>query len=67
MVTYASIDKWKQAKEIDSSLKSVADERITRYSPYLPAKSELFLARSRFKGNTYRVGCWINEKVKVKF
>lgn len=67
MVIYASIDKWEKAKDVDSTLKGVADERIAKYSVYLPTKSELFLARSRFKGNTYRIGCWINEKVKVKF
>ena len=67
MVIYASIDKWKKAKDVDSSLKGVAEERINKYSRYLPTKSELFLARGKFKGNTYRIGCWINEKVKVKF
>ena len=67
MVIYASIDKWKQAKKADPSLKTQVDERISQYAPYLPSKSELFLARSRFKGNSYRIACWINEKVKVKF
>ena len=66
MVIYASINKWKKAKSVDASLKAEVDKRINNYSPYLPSKSELFLARSRFKGNTYRIGCWINEKVKVK-
>lgn len=67
MVIYASMDKWKQAKKVDASLQGVADDRIDKYSPYLPSKSELFLARSRFKGNNYRISCWIREKVKVKF
>jgi len=66
MVIYASINKWKKAKEIDASVADKATERISKYKNYLPTKSELFLARSRFKGKTYKIGCWINEKVKVK-
>ena len=66
MVIYASIDKWKQAKKVDATLEGAAAERIEKYSPYLPTKSELFLAKDRFRGNTYRVGCWINEKIKIK-
>lgn len=66
MVLYASIAKWKKAKEVDASVEDKANHRISKYTNYLPAKSELFLARGRFKGKTYKIGCWINEKVKVK-
>jgi hypothetical protein len=66
MVIYASINKWKMAKKVDSTVTEKANQRISKYKNYLPSSSELFLARSRFKGKTYRLGSWINEKVKVK-
>lgn len=66
MVLYASIDKWKMAKDVDKEVAEQANERIYKYKKYLPTSSELFLARSRFKGKTYRLDGWIDEKVKVK-
>ncbi len=66
MVIYAAIDKWENAKEVDNTVEGKAQERISKYTNYLPTQSELFLARSRFKGKIYKIECWINEKVKVK-
>ncbi len=66
MVIYAAIDKWKKAAKVDNSVADKAADRIAKYKNYLPTKSELFLARSRFKGKTYKLGSWINEKVRVK-
>ena len=66
MVLYASLDKWKMAKKVDDTVTEKANQRISKYKNYLPTSSELFLARSRFRGKTYRLGGWINEKVKVK-
>lgn len=66
MVIFAAIDKWNEAKEKDAALAEDANERISRYTPYLPSQSEMFLARSRFKGSTYKLESWIDEKVKVK-
>lgn len=65
MVIYAAIDQWKKAAKVDDAVTDKADERIKKYKNYLPSKSELFLARSHFKGKTYKIGCWIDEKVKV--
>lgn len=65
MVVYAAIDQWEKALALDDlTQRTQAQNRINQYQKYLPTKSELFLARSRFKGRYYYIGCWIDERVR---
>ncbi len=56
-----AINKWKKAKELDSSLEKEANEKIQKYLPFTPQKEEIFM-RS-LKGKKYKIGCWIQESV----
>ncbi len=62
----AAIDKYSYAKSIDPSVSEDASNRIGRYSGSLPDMNDGFM-RGVKKGDTQTVGCWIGEKVKVRF
>lgn len=67
MVVYAAIDQWEKALTLDDEAqRAKAQDRIAQYRKYLPTESELFLARSRFKGKYYYLGCWIDERVRAE-
>lgn len=66
MVVYAAIDQWEKVLRLgETASRAQAQGRIDQYRNYLPTASELFLARSRFKGKYYYIGCWIDERVRV--
>ena len=65
MVFSAAIDKFIQAKNIDSSLADAANKKIATYSKYLPSNEDAFFSGAT-EGSAYQVGCWINESTKVR-
>ncbi len=64
-VLWAAVDKFKQAKQVDPSLASQADGYIKSYKPRFPSKEDIFFHNFEM-GDTYTVGCWINEKTTVR-
>jgi tetratricopeptide (TPR) repeat protein len=64
---WAAVDKYNQAKKVDSSPKIVetANSRISSYSRAFPSDEIIFFYTLK-KGDTYKVGCWINENTIVR-
>ena len=65
MVYSASIDKFKKAKSVDASMTDLADKKIASYSKYLPSNEDAFFSGSK-DGESYTIGCWINETTRVR-
>ncbi len=64
-VLWAAVDKFKKAKEVDSSVKDAANKRIKSYKERFPKKQPVFF-RNLSKGDSYTVECWINEETTVR-
>lgn len=64
-VFWAAVDKYLKAKAVDNSVESQANEKISQYSRYYPATTDLFF-RSMDEGTPYTVGCWINETTTIR-
>jgi tetratricopeptide (TPR) repeat protein len=64
-VYWAAVDKFIQAKSIDTEVSEKADERINTYQNYFPDVETIFFY-SLAEGDTYTIGCWINETTKVR-
>ncbi len=62
---WAAIDKYKKAKQVDPSVAEMADKRIADYSIYFPTQETIFFNNLK-EGETYKVGCWINEETTVR-
>ena len=62
----AAMDKYRYAKSVDPSIASDAESRLSKYRSSMPDKADGF-QRGIKEGSTETVGCWIGEKVKVKF
>jgi len=65
MLYSAAIDKFIAAKKMDSSVAELANKKIATYSKYLPTQEDAFFNGYK-EGDTYTVGCWINESTKVR-
>jgi hypothetical protein len=65
VVTWAAIDKFQYAKNIDSSVASEANKWINQYSKYMPSREDIFQRRLK-EGDTFRVPCWIQENTRVR-
>ena len=65
MLYSAAIDKFIAAKKIDSSVTDLANKKIATYSNYLPNNEDAFFNGYK-EGDSYKVGCWINELTKVR-
>lgn len=65
-VYWAAIDKLYRAKRIDESLTASADKMINAYLSGIPNKSISFQF-GHVDGERYRIACWINETVTVRF
>lgn len=65
IVTWPAIDKWRQAKRIQPDLAREANKLINRYTQYMPSKADIF-QRGLKEGETFRVGCWIQETTTVR-
>jgi len=66
VVTWVAIDKWNEAKRIDSSVSSEANNLIGRYEKYMPSKADIFSRPDIKEGSTFKVKCWIQETTKVR-
>lgn len=62
----AAVDKFIQAKTIDRSCIKEADKYISLYSASFPTKEE-GISKNMKEGDSYTIGCWINETIKVRF
>ncbi len=62
---WAAVDKYLKAKSVDPSVEKAANERIYSYSRAFPAMERLFFHDLK-EGDTYSVGCWINETTTVR-
>ncbi len=65
LAVLAAIDKYRQASS-DAEFSAEASKKISKYSRSLPDKAEGHM-RSVKAGSMQTVGCWIGEKVKVRF
>jgi hypothetical protein len=66
MTYIAAVDKFIQAKTLDHSCAKEAEKYISLYSPSFPSKQES-LSKNIKEGDSYTIGCWINETIKVRF
>lgn len=62
---WAAVDKYYKAKKVDPSLSDEVDKRIRTYSVYFPPTEVLFFYNLN-EGDSYTVGCWINETTTVR-
>ena len=62
---WAAVDKYKKAKAVEPEMTDEMNVLIRRYSPYFPPAEVLFFYNLQ-EGETYEVGCWINEKTIIR-
>ena len=65
VVTWAAIDQWKKAKAVDPSAAGKANKYIKKYSQYMPSIEDIF-QRGLKVGDSYSIGCWIQEKTVIR-
>ncbi len=64
-VYLVAVDQFLRAKNVDESVAEKANELINRYSQHFPdAEDAFFYGFST--GNSYTVGCWINETTTIR-
>ena len=64
-VLWAAVDKFIQAKKVDPGITDEADGYIKSYKPRFPSKEDIFFHNYQM-GDSYTVGCWINEQTTVR-
>lgn len=64
-IYWVAVDKYKQAKSVKPELTEEADRYIETYKKYFPSKETIFFYSLK-EGDTYKVGCWINENTEVR-
>jgi len=64
---WAAVDKYSKAKSVDSdpNIQDLAVTKINTFSQYFPATQTIFFYDLN-KGDSYTVGCWINETTTVR-
>ncbi|MBI4646012.1 MAG: tetratricopeptide repeat protein [Bacteroidia bacterium] len=65
-VYWAAVDKLNYAKALDKSVTTEADKLITSYTALFPNIEDAHF-HSISAGQTYTIGCWINETTKARF
>ncbi len=60
LLALAALDKYQQAKSVDAGVAAEANERIAKYSNYMPTKTYLF-ERNLNEGESYTFECWVGE------
>ena len=67
VVTWAAIDMWKKAKQVDSdpAIVQKANQQIQKYTKFMPTKGVLH-SRQLKEGSTYTIPCWIQTKTTVR-
>lgn len=64
-VFWAAIDKYAKAKQVDPELEESMNSLIGTYSQYFPSKEDIFFHDLKV-GDSYTIGCWINERTVVR-
>jgi tetratricopeptide (TPR) repeat protein len=64
MVYAAALNMAYKAKSVDPSISAKANKYIRMYTSNLPTKKDLFVAGVK-PGSAHKIGCWINETVRV--
>lgn len=62
---WAAIDQYAKAKRVDPELTDAANKKINIYRAYFPAAELLFFYDLK-EGDSYTVGCWINETTTIR-
>ncbi|HRS54349.1 MAG TPA: tetratricopeptide repeat protein, partial [Bacteroidales bacterium] len=64
---WAAVDKYIKAKNVsnDDNVKNEANSKIAKYSALFPDNETIFFYQ-RAVGETYNVGCWINESTIIR-
>ncbi len=62
---WAAVDKYKKAKSVDPEVAERANKKIAKFSQYFPTMETIFFHTLQ-EGDTYEVGCWINETTTVR-
>lgn len=62
---WAAVDKYYKAKSVDPEVADDAKNKIRTYSKYFPGSETIFFY-DLGEGDSYTVGCWINETTKVR-
>lgn len=65
-VYWVAVDKFIKAKNVDPSVAEDANRLISTYSSNFPGKEACFFYNIT-EGQSYTVGCWINETTTVRF
>jgi len=65
-IYWVAVDMLIKAKQVDPSVEARANNLILNYSPHFPNKEEAFFLNV-LEGNSYYVGCWINENTRARF
>lgn len=65
VVTWPAIDKWQMARNIDPSVAAEASRLINQYSSYMPNVEDIF-QRNLKEGQSFYVGCWIQESTTIR-
>jgi len=69
-VYWAAVDKYRQAKQVDSSIASVANSKIQTYRGVFPTKEDIFYREDWESGQSFTIdyGCysWIGETTTVR-
>lgn len=66
LAVLAAIDKYAYAKSIDSEVADKAQSRMSKLYGSMPNQDEGFM-RGHKEGEVMTVGCWIGEKVRLRY
>ncbi len=64
-IYWLAVDYYVKAKTIQPDLFEIANKNIASYSQHFPDNETVFFHGYK-EGDAYQVGCWINEKTKVR-
>lgn len=64
-IYWLAVDYYVKAKTIQPDLSEIANKNIASYSQHFPDNETVFFHGYK-EGGVYQVGCWINEKTKVR-
>ncbi|HCC50739.1 MAG TPA: hypothetical protein DEQ30_00725 [Porphyromonadaceae bacterium] len=65
-VYYAVVDKLERARQVDPSVAEEAGKLISTYKQYYPTKEEIFMHPGVETGESFSIGGWIGETVKIR-
>jgi tetratricopeptide (TPR) repeat protein len=65
IVVWPAIDKWNYAKRIDPDAAAEANRMINTYAKYMPDNEDIF-QRTLKEGQSFKVGCWIQENTTIR-